>query len=349
MSPERAAENYASSERTKPFAMFSKRQFELYAMQSLGPRPYYESRKGLFYFAVALTFICQMASAISGYSFFESLIAIKLTGLWLIAASVVVLLVLEAAKYFVLNTVAQDYFHLSGVRNDAGTLVVALALSAISVYASISGGADLADDPALIASAEAKYKAKADVIRGEIKEIIRRNTWKNSTWIKKSDQKLIQQKEMQLADVLAAEKAELSNINARNNHNKDLYRYGFAAFEIIFILCTMFAWYFRKRVAVEAASVAIESNRTTNQPPAQPLPYSQQSNGERSIGFTFGWQQSETKVIKEVQKEAIQGYEITCLHCGKKSFKIRNTAKFCDDKCRNEYHKIRLQNARSKK
>jgi hypothetical protein len=320
------AEQFFSAGKFRPSALFSKRQFEVSALDMLSVRSYYDSRKGLFYFCLILAFTCQVASAISGYSFFEFALRVKLSGYYLIACTVSLLLLLEVAKYYLFNTLFADLFRLSGSKPDFGIIVVSLIISSVSIFASVHGGGILATDYSAETTIENRFEARKNAIRDEIKAIVARNTWKGQTWLPKADKALLMEKEKQLQAENTAEQAAQQQAREKNEANAAIYRYGFAAFEVVFIFATLFVWLFRKRVAIEAAAAQPEKTISAPQEaPQQVNPYTADRPQKATIGFQFGNVQRKTFNVTN-QKQ--------CEHCGTPFTKKHWNAKYCSDACR---------------
>lgn len=337
------AEQYSAAGKFNALALFSKKQFEISAVEQLAPRSYYDRRKGLFWFSLALAFVCQVASAVSSYQFFASLTAVKLSGYYLIAATVAVLLLLEAAKYYLFNAFFADLFRLSGAKTDIGILIAATAISAVSIYASVAGGAALAIDTHAETAIETRFGSRQNAIKQEIAAIISRNTWKGSTWLSKSDRKLLEDKETLLKAEREAEQAAKMEAMQRNQSNANAYRYGFAAFEVLFIVTTLFVWYFRKKVAIEsevAHRKVIAERGSISQP--QPVFTAEKPHKANPIGFQFGWQHQNTDTGAESNQEhenrvtkivITEGTRI-CKHCGDAYQHKHHKQLYCSEPCR---------------
>jgi hypothetical protein len=174
-----------------------------------------------------------------------------------------------------------------------GLAVVAIFISALSIWASIQGGGNMAVNPQAIEQAASPFAAEAAILRQEIADIKNRNTWKGKIWIAGADKKLLHQKEAQLARVLTGRDQATAKAEAKEAMNVQTYQYAFSGFELVFIICTLWAWYFRRRVAVEAESQYLTEKTTEGrEAQSQPLPYEQPKATPRNIGFTFAWQQA---------------------------------------------------------
>lgn len=343
------AEQYANQGKVNALSIFSKRQFELSAVAQLSARPYYDSRKGLFFFCLVLAAVCQIASAVSSYSFFAALASVKLTGYYLIAATVCILLILETAKYYLFNAFFADWFRLTGAKTDFGILIPALVISIISIYASISGGAELATDHSAEQAVENRFEARKNALREEIKGIVARNTWDGKTWFKKGEKQILQQKEAQLQVEMTAEQAEKQKARERNETNAAMYQYGFAAFEALFIAATLFVWFFRKKVAIEseAATGQTTARKTSVTPvpqedPQQVNPYTaDRPRKANPIGFSFQWQKPQTISPNENRLDENRNNENRisegtriCKQCGTAYHHRHHKQLYCSDACR---------------
>jgi hypothetical protein len=331
---EEMAERHAAAGAYDPLALFSKRQFEVAAAAALSARPYYDSRRGLFWFAYLTAFACQAASAASSWRYVEGLLAVKLSGPALVAATAAGLLLVECAKFHVFKALFADLFRLSGPKLGLGLAGAALAVSAVSVWASVQGGGSLAVDPRAVGRAAAPHQSEVAALRSEIADIQRRNTWKGSTYIAGADKKLLHQKEGQLAAAMAGRDGATEAAQEKERAAVDAYRYAFGGFEALFLLCTLFVWHFRKRVAVEAGSgpppPTVDGERNTVNVGAVAVPGPRPA---RSIGFTFGWQRQGPGGTVNVGTVNV-GKEKACEHCGAAFVKKHWNARYCSDACR---------------
>ena len=238
--------------------------------------------------------MAQAASLVSSYGYFEGLLSVKLEGLPLLIAAGLAVALVEIAKYFVMNRVFADLFRLAGVQIPYGLAVVAVAISALSIWASIQGGGNLAVNPQAVQAAASPHQNEIATLRQEISDIKQRNTWKGKTWIAGSDKRLLHQKEMQLAAAIEAKNKAIAEAEAKEQSSIQTYQYAFSGFELLFLICTLWTWYFRKRVAIEAEARYIDTVNV---------------NGER-------------------------GKQKTCEHCGTTFTKKHWNARYCSDACR---------------
>lgn len=332
------AEQYSAAGKFNASALFSKRQFEISAVERLSPRSYYDTRKGLFYFCLVLAFVCQAASVVSSYGFFESVLRVKLSGYYLIACTAALLLLIELAKYYLFNNLFADLFRLSGAKPNFGIIGVSLVISAISVYASVQGGGIFAADDGAEKAIEQRFDERKATIKQEIDAIIRRNTWKGSTWLSKEDKKLLKEKEAFLQAEREAEQAAQQQAREKNQTNATIYRYGFAAFETVFVVATMFVWLFRRKVAIESATALPPRLVAADEVKQLPNPYLNGKHKEvKPIGFSFKWQRPEPyngERIDIERKTMNVGKEKQCEHCGTTFTKKHWNARYCTDACR---------------
>lgn len=332
------AEQYSAAGKFNPSVLFSKRQFEISAVEQLSPRSYYDTRKGMFYFCLVLAFACQAASAVSAYSFFEFALRVKLSGYYLIGCTVALLLLIELAKYYLFNNLFADIFRLSGTKPDFGIITVSLIVSGISVFASVHGGGILATDYGAEKAIEQRFDERKATIKNEIDAIIKRNTWKGSMWLSKEDKKLLKEKEAFLQAEREAEQAAQQQAREKNATNATIYRYGFAAFEVVFIIATLFVWLFRRKVAIESETALPPRLVAADEVKQQPNPYLNGKHKEvKPIGFSFKWQKtalyngerldSERRTVNVVKEKQ-------CEHCAKAFTKKHWNARYCSDACR---------------
>jgi uncharacterized protein YukE len=317
------------------FGLFNRRQFEIAATRKLSQSDFYTSYHSLFIFGLCLAFVAQAASLISEYGYFEAVLSVKLTGLPLLIAASFAVILLEGAKYFVMNRVFADLFRLAGVRVSYGLAVIALALSALSVWASIQGGGNLAVNPQAITDAANPYEQEISTIRQEIADIKQRNTWKGKTWIAGAEKKLLHQKEEQLAAVIAGKEKATNEAQSKEAANIKTYQYAFSGFELLFVICTLWAWYFRRRVAVEAEIHYLKRETTGG---TEPKPFYETATPKatpRSIGFTFGWQNPKnTANENRLNENRLNEGTRICKQCGTAYHHRHHKQLYCSDSCR---------------
>jgi len=333
------------------FSEFQRNSKELKFVKELSERTYYENYIALFYTAIFFAYVAQIASAVSSYNFFYEVLGIKLSGLFLIVATITILILIEVLKYVLLNKSFSQIFTIANTEKSIGLLIVALALSIISITASVLGGGKLGIDTAKVTNVESKFDSEITALRNEIQAIQKRNSWKGQTYIAGKEKALLHTKELELAKVKEAKENGLQLVQNENQINESIYRYGFGIFEAMFILCTCYIWYFKKRTAIEflAGQTATATTATVSTPVAENLTTTVQTANvgesprprESRIGFTF------SNLDKEVKKEPVtanttatvetanvgNGNRI-CLNCETVFvYKIHNQ-KFCCETCR---------------
>jgi hypothetical protein len=325
------------------FAAFTRAQFERAAYTELSEKDYYTRYRALYWFAVVLALGAQVGSLVSEFSYFEAIALIKLTGLYATIAACLFVITLEVAKYYIVNRLFADIFRLAGVRVAYGLAIATIAISALSVWASIQGGGNLAVNPQAIESATSPYNTEIATLRQEISDIKQRNTWKGQTWIAGADKKLLHQKEAQLSAAIAGKERAANEAKEKESSNIAAYQYGFSALEAVFLVCTLFVYYFKKRVAIESLA-------TTSRPEPAPVlqtfaQTTESSNGNRAIGFRFSWQNAndnrnnENRInenrINENRNDSNSNLR-TCPNCGKQYIYKHHKQIYCSEACRIE-------------
>lgn len=323
------------------FANFTKSQFEQRAYDALKEKPFYERQIGLFRLCILLAFIAQGFSLISEFGYFQNLIALKMEHQYLLFATTALLVVvLEIAKYHILQGFFANLFAIEQLRFSLFGFLACLLLCSLSMYASIQGGGNFGKNAQSIQLAQALHENEVTTVRQEIADIQKRNTWKGRTWIPKKDKKVLHEKEAYLAELLRSRQIAVSEAELAEQQNIRQYQYGFTVFELVFIATTLFTWYFRKRVAIEAyadsgntISSINERNlpnalRHTHSVPAYTIP-EKRVNGnaytsENTMGFSYG-----------TQKPPVEGFaKGNCKHCGNDFTKHTTWQKYCSTECR---------------
>jgi hypothetical protein len=219
-------------------------------MTLLSQKSYLENYSLLYYTASFFALVSQLATAISSYTFFADLLAIKLSPTLLPFAVAILLLLIEVLKYVSFNKGLEGVFALPQ-RINYVLLVFAILLSVGSMYASIIGGGSFGIDTQRITNTETKFDGEIATLRSEIAEIHKRNTWKGSTYLSKKEKKLVYSKEEELTRLKLQKEQSIADAAADNQTAATQYKFGFAFFDALFLLCTLYVWYFRKCVAVE--------------------------------------------------------------------------------------------------
>jgi hypothetical protein len=359
------ANNLFSSQKNN-FADFAQETKELSFIDTLQPKSYYQTNKDLYFGAKCFAFLAQVATMISSFSFFENLLQIKITSPYLlIATTVIVLLLIEIMKYLTLNKALQGLFSLPTKPNYA-LLVFGLLLSLGSIYASIQGGANLGIDTNKIATTKTEYDSEIATLRTEIASIQARNTYKGNTYITGKDKSLLHTKEKQLQAIQAKKDTELAQVNRQNEKQATTFKIGFGLFDLLFLLCTFYVWYFMRMVSIERLANNLPTEQANEQanisPPTkqdsiQDNTQEQGNNGAipqstqpQRIGFTYDFTHlkkqnanddlpNELPITPNVITPSVitpnvgSGNKI-CLHCGiVYTYKIHNQ-KFCSVECR---------------
>ncbi|MCU0393782.1 MAG: hypothetical protein MUE81_21935 [Thermoflexibacter sp.] len=336
----------------------------------LSPQDYYNSYLGMWYFCLVLTFLAQMLSLGSEYSYFSQVFSSSLSGALLILATVLFCLFIEASKYFVFGAFFKQMFLLTKSSINPFLLVLGILISGVSIYASVMGGGTFGIDTAKIVSTESKHDSEITTLRKEIAELHKRNTWKGNTYIQGKDKQLLHTKEAELSKAKQQKEGELKQVEAKNKESELTYRYWFGAFELVFVVCTWFVYYFKKRTTIECAKeVPLDSQDEKDVPTKigfSAVPNSTIAPNSQKVGFQFGMNtfgQDTPKsgelanpttlkvngegnnlessglppnTLKVVEKEYIQlgTNERICKHCNSKfTFKHWN-ATYCGEKCK---------------
>jgi hypothetical protein len=256
-------------------SVFNQANTEQEFMTLLSQKSYYENYSLLYYSAIFFALVSQLATAVSSYTFFADLLAIKVSPTLLPFAVAILLLLIEVLKYVSFNKGLEGVFALPQ-RINYVLLVFAILLSAGSMYASIIGGGSFGIDTQRIASTETKFDAEIANIRQDIADIKARNTWKNQTWLPKKEKALLYAKEQELSKIKLEKENGLQTVAQDNEIAATQYKFGFAFFDALFLLCTLYVWYFRKNVAVEGmvnenVSLAPITQAPITQPVMQPV------------------------------------------------------------------------------
>jgi hypothetical protein len=246
----------------KAYKEFADQQTQRQFVRQLSQTSFYESYKLLFYTAFCISFVAQVASAISSYSYFEALLTLKITHPYLLAGAVTVLLaIIEVIKYTVVNKSFKELFALQPQQNTA-LFIIAFLVSSLSIYASVTGGGKLGTDTTQPQAVSKQFDTEIASLKNDITGIQARNTWKGQTYLPTKEKNLLYAKENEIAALKAKKESALQAVTAQNETNKTQFQIGFAAFELLFFVCTIFVWYYKRRSSVEFLAVTPDTITT---------------------------------------------------------------------------------------
>lgn len=298
-------------------------------------RSYYDSNVLMYRLAHVFSIVCQVATMVSSYTFFAAILAPKISIVLVPYVIVFLLLLVEVLKYVSFHKAMEGLFALP-YRLEVSFLLFASFLCIVSMYASIVGGGNLGIDKERIVSTNRLYDQQIVSIKEEIKSIVARNTWKGSTWFKPKDEALLHQKESFLSSVLAKKEKELNGIDNDNNVQANTYRFAFAFFDLLFILCTVFVWNFKRNVVIEYKAMnqeSFEEMENTAIPVTkievfeQPKETVKEPIDEMQIAAKIGFNVPKTE-------NSTGGYNRVCVNCGTKFFTMISKKEHCTDNCR---------------
>lgn len=341
------------------FESFSQRKNELSYYEQLSAGSYYQRNRLFFLGCVAFASFAQLASMISSYSFILSWISIKLTNEVLAIASCIAFLVLiEAIKYISVHKVFADAFNIESKAINYVAIMIALIVSAFSMFASVKGGGSLGIDTAKVVNTKSEFDNEIAQVREEIKGIKDRNTWKGNTYIAGKDKTLLLSKEAVLASLRGKKDNSLSKIEADNEQSQTAFQYGFMVIELLFFLFTYFQYNYKYRVAVELAAEKVNVTEEVTKSVTQvtnlnPIPSTSGNIAPQTkkIGFSFSNNPSDDSVTKFVTNEVQvlkEGNRI-CLHCNQVYTYKRHDQKYCTEKCRVEAWQLKTGKTLAKK
>ena len=359
----------------KNFASFAQTTNELSFVEQLQPKTYYETYKDLYFGAKFFAVLAQIATAISSYSFFAALFAAKITNEYLLVSSVVVVLfIIEIMKYLTLNKALLSIFTLPSKPNYV-LLSFAMILSICSIYASVIGGGNLGIDNDQVNVVKSEFDNEIGTLRTEITDIQKRNTYKGNIYIVGKEKKLLHAKETAIQALQAKKESELNKVSIDNENNANTFKIGFALFDILFLLCSLYVWNFKKLVSIESLanelqpianeSIAIENINVMG----GDVPNTQINaipNQQNKIGFRYDFTHLKNKAANELPNEkpifdtekqgidnntvnvngerviiTLQPNERICLHCQTVFTYKHWNAKYCSDNCRIENWELR--------
>jgi len=203
---------------------FSQATNALNYVELLGKKTYQENNELIYFTALFFGVISQFATAVSSYSFFAEILAIKLSPTLLPFAVVLLLLLIEILKYVSIHKGLEGFFALPQRTNKA-LLVLAVLLCSISMYASILGGGNFGIDSQKITNTETAFNTEIAGLQADIQAITNRNTWKGQTYLSKKEKNLVYAKENEITKLKAAKENKLQIVFEENKtqlHNISL-------------------------------------------------------------------------------------------------------------------------------
>ena len=351
---------------------FAAQQAQRSFVKELSENSFFESYRALFYTAFCFAFLAQVASAISSYSFFETLLQAKILNPYLLVSAVIGILVsVEVIKYTVVNKSFKELFALQPKQN-LPLFIIAFLVSSLSIYASITGGGNLGTDTTKPQTVSKQFDTEIAALKTDITGITNRNSWKGQVYLPTKEKNLVYAKETEIAALKAKKEAALQAVAAENAINSTQFKVGFAVFELLFFVCTVFVWYYKRRSSIEflAATPATITRATVQLAPTNeqntmvqvaPPPTEQGTTPNvtptdtpppapsKRIGFVFGKKQAPTadvntatpNVSSSTTADVSTGTTPTvgtgnkvCLHCKKTyTYSIHNQ-KYCSETCR---------------
>jgi hypothetical protein len=332
--------------RNKNFSVFAQTSNTLQMVEDLSPKSYYETYFTLYQGSKLFALLSQVATAVSSYTFFAALLAIKVSSEYLPFVVCFVLILIEVLKYLTLKAALKSFFALPPTRNYV-LLGFALILSAISIYASIQGSANLAIDNTKIENQTAKYNSDILAVKNEIQGITNRNSWQGKVYLPKDEKALLHQKEAKITALETEKQNALRSISDTQNRQVIQFQFGFAFFDLLFILCSLYGFYFSRCVVLEEKANQLNTNTPTVTPLAPVTPITNQishdvtsqeneiPNSPRGnpIGFTFSNLNKKVVPKTEPNKVATEKDETTNVETSKVSelTPVVNTANVVDN------------------
>ncbi len=329
---------------------FAAQQAQRQFVRELSETSFFESYRALFYTAFCFAFLAQVASAISSYSFFETLLQAKILNPYLLVSAVIGILVsVEVIKYTVVNKSFKELFALQPKQN-LPLFIIAFLVSSLSIYASITGGGNLGIDTTKPQTVSKQFDTEIAALKTDITGITNRNSWKGQVYLPTKEKNLVYAKETEIAALKAKKEAALQAVAAENTTNATQFKIGFAAFELLFFVCTVFVWYYKRRSSIEflAASPATitratvqlapnnEQGTTPNIPPNTDTPPAP----SKRIGFVFGTAKPKKETLPNnenrttiIVNENSNGFRV-CKHCQKEYIYKHNKQQYCSETCR---------------
>lgn len=254
-----------------------RKQAEAAYARELAPKSPYEKYGAFVGAIVALTYLCQAGSAISSYSYFASIIGESVSHPVLTAVCVVaVILTFELLKRIFVNVAFTD-FYTSKLHGSTGlnlSYFIAATIIAGSLYFSVVGGAKLINPDTAKTEAATIYDNEITEVRKEIADIMHRNTWKGSTWVKTSEQPILVAKEQKLQELREQKAAYEAQLRAEKQDKQSAMFYGFGLIDVLLVLLALFIYHYKYEVVQYAGAEAEAEGYTPNYTPFIP-PYTQ--------------------------------------------------------------------------
>lgn len=240
-----------------------------------GKKPYSERYKAFFLLSLILGIAFQVGSALSSSHYFETQVGLYFKNaslVFMVAALFVV--AIEVVKHYAWNRYFADQLGENPVNKPV--LVLALAVSAASLCFSVVGGGEYVNFNPDISNVNQAFGRRADklsanfqaaqtMVKDEIAEIKERSTWQGRTYILKRDSPILVEKEKQLqqlrenhqrdlAQLRQEKESATAQLTAQESTGKAVYMYGFALFDLLFLLCTVYKHHYQYKEAEELSA-----------------------------------------------------------------------------------------------
>jgi hypothetical protein len=236
-----------------------RKQAEAAYARELAPKSPYEKYGAFVGAIVALTYLCQAGSAISSYSYFASIIGESVSHPVLTAVCVVaVILTFELLKRIFVNVAFTDFYtdKLHGSTGLNLSYFIAATIIAGSLYFSVVGGAKLINPDTAKTEAATVYDTEITEVRKEIADIMHRNTWKGSTWVKTSEQPILVGKEQKLQELREQKAAYEAQLRTEKQDKQSAMFYGFGLIDVLLVLLALFIYHYKYEVVQYAGAEA---------------------------------------------------------------------------------------------
>jgi hypothetical protein len=224
-------------------------------------RTFAERYTALYFLGVALAFIAQCASAWSSYAKVESFIKFKIENPDVLFAVVLFcLLVVEVLKYFLVHTCLRDMYALRPIY-PYPLMVCAFCMSCFSTWLSVSGSSELAKDNKQEKALTSEQAGKEKGIKAEIEKIRDTDTYKSIVWdgagktskiLNDEGKALVKKREAELDSLRKTYQLKTQNFQATQASNQTTFNWVFGIFEVLFLLLTVGAHYYKRQCAIEA-------------------------------------------------------------------------------------------------
>ncbi len=275
-------------------------------------------------------FIAQCLSAWSSYASVEKLIAIKVQHPdALLSITCALLFFIEVLKFFLVHISLRDIFGIKPTY-PYPLILIALLVSSASIYLSISGSTELAQDKAQEQNLTTEQASKERALKQEIANIQNSDAYKTITWdgagktsklLTQAGKELVQKRETELDSLRKTYQRKTQIFQTQQAENIKKYNYFFAIWEALFLLGTCGVFYYKRTCTIEKELVGELQIKSQNTAP-ETVATAKLGVLQSTVNQLAQNLQSAVKQMQEIAQNKLQTPLYSELHSSLQSFEV---------------------------